>query len=243
MSVRTARRRQTGTGGDLDDRIGELLGLISARHERAVAELHVHRQPVEPGGELLRQDRRRDERNRLDRRGDVADRVEPFVGGRQIVGLADDRAADVAHDAAKRLPIRHRVVPRDREHLVERPARVTQAASGDHRHERAARGDGWSQHQAHRVAHAARGVLVDDGAVEVLPRQDDTAAGHRQRERDAFVERHPVEVDRHRQRRRLSLGHGAVHEPGDELLDLGRRQLAAVALEPDDLLRQHERRQ
>ena len=194
--------------------------LSRRRHERAVAELDVHRQPVEPGGELLRQDRRRDEWHRLDRGGDVADRVEPFVGWRQVVGLTDDRAADVADDAAERLAIRHRVVPGDRGHLVERPAGVARAAAGDHRHERAAHGDGGRQHQAHRVADAARRVLVDHRSVEVVPRQHDAAAGHRQRERDALVEHHPVEVDRHRQRRRLPFGHGAVHETSDELLDL-----------------------
>ena len=59
----------------------------------------------EAAGELLGQDRGGDQRDALDRRRDVADRVEPAVGGRQIVGLADDGAADLAHDLAQPLEV------------------------------------------------------------------------------------------------------------------------------------------
>ena len=65
-------------------------------HERARAELDVHHQRVEPGGELLGQDRGDDQRDRLDRAGGVADRVQAAVGGGEVGGLADDRAARLA---------------------------------------------------------------------------------------------------------------------------------------------------
>ena len=52
--------------------------------------------PSRPGGELLRQDRGGDQRDQLHRAGHVADGVEPAVGGREVVGLADDGAADLA---------------------------------------------------------------------------------------------------------------------------------------------------
>ena len=71
------------------------------RHEGAGAGLHVHHEALQAGGELLRQDRGGDERDRFDRRGDVADRVEPLVGGRELGGLADDRAAGLGDHAAK----------------------------------------------------------------------------------------------------------------------------------------------
>ena len=54
-----------------------------------------------PGRELLRQDRGGDQRNRFDRRGDVADGVEAAVGRREVGGLADDGAAGLAHDLAE----------------------------------------------------------------------------------------------------------------------------------------------
>ena len=59
-------------------------------------DLDVEDEGVEAGGELLRQDRGGDEVDRLDRAGHVADRVEPPVGRGDVVGLADDRAADLA---------------------------------------------------------------------------------------------------------------------------------------------------
>ncbi len=51
---------------------------------------------LQPRREFLRQDRGGDQRDRLDRRGDVANGVEAPVGGREIGGLADDRAARLA---------------------------------------------------------------------------------------------------------------------------------------------------
>ena len=72
--------------------------------ERARAGLDVHHQRVEPGGELLGEDRGDDQRQRLDRAGRVADRVQPLVGGRERAGLADDRAADAADDLRGSVP-------------------------------------------------------------------------------------------------------------------------------------------
>ena len=53
-----------------------------------------------PFGDLLAQDRRADERNALDRAGDVAQRVEPPIGRRDLVGLADQHAAGRARARA-----------------------------------------------------------------------------------------------------------------------------------------------
>ncbi len=60
------------------------------------ADLDVQHQCVEPRRELLGEDRGDDQRDRLDGAGGVADRVEAPVGGRELGGLADDRAAGVA---------------------------------------------------------------------------------------------------------------------------------------------------
>ena len=49
-----------------------------------------------PAGELLRHDRRRDQRQLVDGRGHVAEAVEQLVGGHEVAGLADDRDPDVA---------------------------------------------------------------------------------------------------------------------------------------------------
>ena len=62
---------------------------LALGHERARAELDVHHERVEPGGELLGQDRGDDQRDRLDGAGRVADRVQP--AGRRARGRRSGR--------------------------------------------------------------------------------------------------------------------------------------------------------
>ena len=164
MSVISATRRQARLVGDRHQAFGQV-----ARHRLGIAEgaraaFHVHHQPVEPLGHLLRQDRAHDQRDELDRGRDVARGVEPPVGRRQIVGLADHGAADLAHDLAESRDVGLRLVARDRRELVERAAGMAEPAAGDHRHEGAAGGHDRRQHQAHLVADAAARMLVDHRA-------------------------------------------------------------------------------
>ncbi len=74
-------------------------------HERAAADLHVQHQRVHAFGQLLRHDGGGDQRDGFHRRGDVAQRVQLAVGGRQPVGLADEAQAQLAR-AAFRIPRR-----------------------------------------------------------------------------------------------------------------------------------------
>ena len=60
------------------------------------AALDVEHQRVAALGDLLAHHRRGDQRDALDRRRDVAQRVQLLVGGRDVVGLADQAAADLA---------------------------------------------------------------------------------------------------------------------------------------------------
>ena len=64
--------RQAGLAGHRDQALGKI-----ARHRLGIAEgarpaRHVHHQPIEPLGDLLRQDRFHDQGNRSDAAGDVA---------------------------------------------------------------------------------------------------------------------------------------------------------------------------
>ena len=70
-------------------------------HERAVAHLHVEHQRIHALRQLLRHDRRRDQRNRFHRARDIAQRVQLPVRGRELVGLADEGEPD-ARQAASR---------------------------------------------------------------------------------------------------------------------------------------------
>ena len=131
-------------------------------HERPAADLHVEHEPVDPLGELLREDRRHDERDALDGRRHVAERVDALVGGGDLARLPDHaRAHARRRSAAKRSAEMSVRKPGDRLELVERPARVAEPAAAHHGHRHAARGDERREAEAHLVADAAGRVLVD----------------------------------------------------------------------------------
>ncbi len=206
-------------------------------NERAPADLDVHHQRVRPRRELLREDRRGDQWNRVDRRRDVADRVEPPVGGRQDIRLADDGAPGLAHRGAEARDVGRGVVSRNAGELVQRAAGVTEPAARDHRHEAAQRGDDRREDEAHLVSDAAGRVLVQQRAAEVGARPVEHLArvGHGARERRAFSRGHATEVHGHRERGDLALAHRAVDEPRHQFLDFLVVEDRAVSLAPDQL--------
>ena len=75
--------------------------LSGGPHERARAHLHVEHQAVQILGELLAQDARRDERDGVHRRGDVAERVEPPVRRSELLGLPEHAHPQLAQDALR----------------------------------------------------------------------------------------------------------------------------------------------
>ena len=83
-------------GADRDQRARQRARVVDRLHEGAAAALHVEDQRVAALGDLLAHHRRRDQRDALDRRGHVAQRVQRLVRGRDVPGLADQAAADVA---------------------------------------------------------------------------------------------------------------------------------------------------
>ena len=185
--------------------------------------------PSKPGGELLRQDRGGDQRDRLDRRRHVADGVEAPVGGREIGGLADDGAAGLAHDAAEQREVGLRRVAGDRIELVERAAGVAEAAAGDHRHDRRRRRRASAPASARRCRRRRRSnACRGPGRAGSASRQSRRRAGarHGARQRHALVERHAAEEHRHGEGGGLALGDRAAGEAGDEVADLGRAQSA-----------------
>ena len=187
-------------------------------HERAVADLDVEHDRVGAGGDLLRHDARRDQRHVVDRRRDVAQRVELLVGRHEIRRLADDREADVAH-------LRDELVRRqldaeagNRLELVERAARVAEPAAAHLPERHAARGDDRADGERRLVADAAGRVLVDDAAAERRAEVDRLAAPHhRVGQRERLGAREALEVDGHAERRQLVVGHVAARVREDEL--------------------------
>ena len=139
MSVSKAVVTKPGAARNGDDAAGQLLGPVEIGHERAIAEGDVHDQAVETGRELLGEDRGGDQRDRFDGGCDVANGVQPAVGGSEIGCLTDDRAADLGDDLVEQVVVGPGLVAGDALELVERAARVTEAAAGDHRHVSTAR--------------------------------------------------------------------------------------------------------
>ncbi len=76
-------------------RIGERV------HKRAAAVLHIEHDAVGASGELLTHHAGRDQRDRLDRRGDIAQGIKFFIGGGELAALSGHNQAHLAHDLAK----------------------------------------------------------------------------------------------------------------------------------------------
>ena len=109
-----------GPPPEVDHLLGEDARVVERLHERAVADLHVEHDRIGPRRDLLRHDRRGDERDDVDRGGDVAERVELLVGRHEVAGLPDDRETDVAHLRDELVDRELDPEARDRLELVER---------------------------------------------------------------------------------------------------------------------------
>ena len=90
MSVRSARTGRPSCLPSAIKRPRQRARLRALGQEGAAADLHVHDQRARPFRDLLGQDRRRDQRDRLDGRGRVAQRVQGAIRRHQARGLAGE---------------------------------------------------------------------------------------------------------------------------------------------------------
>ena len=85
--------RQSGVTAQPDHGLGQPTGVLGVLHERPAAHLDVQHQRAGAFGDLLAHDRRGDQRDGLDRAGDVTQRVQLLVGrGQAGTGGTDDGA-------------------------------------------------------------------------------------------------------------------------------------------------------
>ena len=120
---------EAGAVGDCDQAFGQFARIRLLAMKAPEPILTSSTSALEPGGELLRQDRGGDQRHRFDRRRHIADRIEPLVGGRQIGGLADDGAAASLHALRNSALSGCDGIAGDRIELVERAAGMAEAAA------------------------------------------------------------------------------------------------------------------
>ena len=189
-----------------DHRLGELARPLVAGHERAAADLDVEDERAGSLGDLLGHDRAGDERDGLDRPGDVAQRVEPAVGGGQAGAGRADHAAGAGQHGERLVRGQRGTEPGDRLELVQGAAGVAEAAAGQLRHRGTARRDERREDQADLVAHSPGRVLVhggpaDGGQVQPVPRGD-----HGRGPGPQLGAVKTTEVDRHQQRGHLLVG-------------------------------------
>ena len=223
-----------------DHRAREFASALLFRQHGAVAELDVEHERLEPGRELLRKDGRHDERQAVDGRRHVADRVQAPVGRRDAVAGAHDRDARLAHRLAHALGRRARLVTGNRLELVERTARVREPAADDHGYPGAAGREHRPERERDEVADAAGRMLVEHRARRRLraPVEYLAAVAHGEREGRAFRSRHAAQLHRHRKRADLGIGQAAVGDRACNPCEVVGFERPAVALDADRFLRQ-----
>src|SRR6266849_6287525 len=99
---------------------GEAPAIFLFLHEGAGARLHVEDQRVDPLGKLLAHDRGADQADILDRRSNIAQRVDLLVGRSNLRGLPDQAHAAFAQNAAKFVQRQIHVEARNRFQLIQR---------------------------------------------------------------------------------------------------------------------------
>ena len=134
---------------------------LQGRHERARTGLYVHDQTVDPFGEFLTQDTCRDQWNRLDSRGHVAQRVDPPVCRGQIICLPHNDGAGTFQYLDDSFRRRFCIKAGDRLQLVECSARVSESTACDHRHRHTASRRNRRNHHRGLVSNASCTVLID----------------------------------------------------------------------------------
>ena len=83
--------RHTVTGCHFGDALRKFTRPVIFIHERTGTEFDIHNQGIKACGKLFGQNRRCNQRNTFDRRGDIANAIKPFVRWCQICGLPNDR--------------------------------------------------------------------------------------------------------------------------------------------------------
>ncbi len=238
MSVSRQTTSRPGLAAERDHRLGELARRLERLHERAVADLHVEHDRLRATRDLLRHDRGGDQRELVDGRRDVAQRVEQLVGRHEVACLPDDRDTDVPHLSDVLVEAQLGPVAGNRLELVERAAGVPQSAAA-HLPERHAAGGHDRRHRQRRlVADTARRVLVDHLAAEAGAEIDRLpATDHRVRQDVRLTLGQSAEVDGHAERSHLVVGNLAARVAEDQLGQLVVGELLPVALALDELRR------
>ena len=226
----------SGVGAEADHRRCELACAVDVFHEGARAHLDVEDERTRALRDLLAHDRGGDERHAVDGGGDVPQRIQLPVRGRQPgPGGADDGARALSEELAHLLVAHVGPPPGDRLELVKCAAGVPQSPARKLRDGHSEGGDERGEREGDLAPHPAGGVFVGRGPrkprkVHPLARGDHCGGPSRD-----LASAHAVEEDRHGEGAHLLVGDGAAGVGVDRPVDLRIAQFAAVAFESYDV--------
>jgi hypothetical protein len=116
-------------GADLDHHLRQCLCVLGSAHEGTAAAFDVQHDRARTGRQLFTHNRGGDQRNGVDRCGDVAQRIQLFIGGSKIGGLTDDAKSASCYLCGKLVGGERGSVAGEGLQLIDRAARVTESAS------------------------------------------------------------------------------------------------------------------
>ena len=192
--------------------MGQGACFVFGLHESAAADLHVQYQTTQTRGQLLGEDRRGDEIERVDRRRHVPHRIEAPVGRSYIRRRADDGTAGLLHDASEFCLIGLHIDAGYGFELIERAACVAQPPARDHRHIGSAGRKCRGEHQRYTIAHPTSGVLVEHRSIK-LPVEYLSAVTHGQCQRHPTRIAQTITADPHSESAGLRIAHATVGKP------------------------------
>ena len=213
--------------------------IVILLHEGPVARLHIQHQRINALRELFTHNASRNERNRLDRCGHIAQSVHLLVGRCNLPGLANQHKPGLPDNSL--VLIDGEVGPETGNgfQLVQGPARVAQTPSGYHRNRDTACGHHRGKNQRHFVAHAAGGMLVHFDSGDVREVDNLTRVQHHIGECGRLLPVHAPEIHSHQERGHLIIGDRSGNVLRDELLELLLGERRTFALLPDQFNRVH----
>ena len=204
-------------------------------NERASAHFHIQNMGVDALGQLLRHDRRGDQRYAFHGAGGIAQRVNQTIGRRQLRRLTGERQPDLGN---LRLDLIHRQIRAETGNgfqFIQRATGKAQCPAADHRDLRAGRGRDRGRNQAGFVAHATGRVLVHLQARNIGQVQGLAAAEHQLRHRPHFLVRHPRKERGHQECRHLVVGNFPASIPIHKKRKLFRGKFLAIPLPGDQV--------
>ena len=219
----------------------QFLGLLQSGHKSRRAKFHIEHERIKTFRQLLGENRSDNQRNARNGSRHVAQPVKDLIGGHHSLRLSTNHAADILHDFDDSLGWQSRLEAWNRIQFIERAPGDPKAAPGNHRHPKTQTGQQRRQRQRNFIAHAARGMLIDQWPRVLRETQHVARVAHGYCEGAGFCGVKAAEIDSHEKRSQLVIGDLAGRTAPDDFFDLCGREGFSVALGFDERQEVHRR--